>query len=209
MPQQAQKEHPAQKEAFDWTQAIPWVVAAIAAIFGPVAGFFWAVYVRRRQERDTRQIETAKKSAGAEFDRVNKQQESLTLEERYRKMLVEKLGWVQMLGSPDIPNLPVHLLDTFVSRRISETWRSESRFDPEAQARQHESGLDFTPEQITQRVFSDRRMLVIIGDPGSGKTTLLKYYAMCCLSPEGWRKLGFCRSAAPAILSAGSNPLSL
>jgi hypothetical protein len=215
VPQGEQTKDHAAEENSGWTQAIPWIITGIAAIFGPIAGFVWAVYLHRRLGRDTKQVETAKKSASAEFDRTNRQKESLTLEARYRRMLAEKLGWVQMLGSPDIPNLPVHLLDTFVSLRISETWRSESRFDPEAQARQQERDQDFTPEQIMQRAFSDRRMLVIIGDPGSGKTTLLKYYAMCCLSPEGWGKLGFPEAPLPLyyplgrIRSLGQLPKSL
>ena len=48
-----------------------------------------------------------------------------------------------------------------------------------------------------QRAFKKRRMLLVIGNPGSGKTTLLKYYALCALEDDHFKRLGF--AAPPTV----------
>ncbi len=102
-----------------------------------------------------------------------------------------------MLGSPEIQNLPVSLLDAFVSLDISETWRSESQYDPRKKTGMQKADRSFPPEAVIQRPFKQYRMLLIIGEPGSGKTTLLKYYAMCCLIEHRYQKLGFKKPVFP------------
>ena len=115
------------------------------------------------------------------------------LEKEYYGALKEELGTIHMLGSPDIESKTVKLEDAFVSLRISESWRSEMRFDPGNKIMGHEGERHLTPEQVMKRAFQNYRLLLIIGDPGSGKTTLLKYYAMHCLDKEHkkYRQLGF------------------
>ena len=181
-------EDTAKKQTSDPWRFVPWIIAAVAAIFGPVGGGIFAVYRYRRRIQEEEEKEEAKRKAGKKFEEELEQEVFHNVEDRYRATLKEELGWVKMLGSPDIPNLPVHLLDTFVSLRISETWRSETRFDPK---QEEDRAKDYTPEQIMQRAFTKRRLLLIIGDPGSGKTTLMKYYAMCCMSSERCKRLGF------------------
>lgn len=134
-----------------------------------MAGWLFAFYKYCHRIPDLKQQEIMKREVGAEFEAEKELEKSQTLEERYRATLKEELGWIKMLGSPDIPTLPVHLLDTFVSLRISETWRSETRFDLKEEARPQERERDFTPEQIIKRAFANRRMLLTVGDPGSGK----------------------------------------
>jgi len=114
-----------------------------------------------------------------------------TIQKRYRMVLEEELGSIRLLGSPDIETLPVKLLDAFVTLDISETWRSEDRFDPQKMKKEMEPERYSSPEKVMQRAFQRYRLLLIIGDPGSGKTTLMKYYAMCCLGDEGYKALGF------------------
>ena len=119
--------------------------------------------------------------------------------ERLENTLRLELGSVRMLGSPDIPNVPVQLLDTFVSLDISTAWRTDLRFDREGRGTLSEPERNLNPDTVIQRAFQNYRMLLLIGDPGSGKTTLLKYYAMCCLSDE-YAKLGFDRQPLPIYL---------
>ncbi|NTW70336.1 MAG: SUMF1/EgtB/PvdO family nonheme iron enzyme [Chlorobiaceae bacterium] len=109
----------------------------------------------------------------------------------YQDYLKREFGTMSISGSPAIASFSVALSDTFVSLRLSDTWRSEGRF--------HRTTPDgvipdgnrvLTPEEVMSFVFKNHRLLLVIGDPGSGKTTLLKYFALSCL--EGRHEtLGF------------------
>jgi formylglycine-generating enzyme required for sulfatase activity/energy-coupling factor transporter ATP-binding protein EcfA2 len=48
---------------------------------------------------------------------------------------------------------------------------------------------ELTPMQVLQRAMNKKKSLLILGGPGSGKTTLLKYFAVCCLDPEGRERI--------------------
>jgi len=109
----------------------------------------------------------------------------------YQLSLKEELRWIRMLGLPNIERIDVNLDDdTFVPLRFTRS----REFAPNGPERMH-SRLEeniLTPDRVMQEAFkSDRRMLLVIGDPGAGKTTLLKYYALCCLDPECFSRLGF------------------
>ncbi|WP_232203889.1 SUMF1/EgtB/PvdO family nonheme iron enzyme [Chlorobaculum parvum] len=109
----------------------------------------------------------------------------------YQSTLKEELRWIRMLGLPNIERIDVNLDDdTFVPLRFTRS----RKFAPDGPERMH-SMLEeniLTPDRVMQEAFkSDRRMLLVIGDPGAGKTTLLKYYALCCLGPERFSRLGF------------------
>ena len=110
----------------------------------------------------------------------------------YQSTLKEELRWIRMLGLPNIERIDVNLDDdTFVPLRFTRSWE----FAPDEPERMHsmlEMDNILTPDRVMQEAFKkDRRMLLIIGDPGAGKTTLLKYYALCCLDPERYTRLGF------------------
>ena len=93
--------------------------------------------------------------------------------------------------------MPVNLLDAFVSLDLSETWHSESRFDPEKMKQPSADEKHTNPENVLKRAFRKFRLLLLIGDPGSGKTTLMKYYAISCLKDEGYKKFGFKEKVLP------------
>ena len=103
------------------------------------------------------------------------------LEDEYQSTLKEEMGWIKLLGSPDIERVQVGLTDTFVPLRISDRWKSEGRFNLNQKVRNELEEDSASPDEILQWVFSRYRMFLVIGDPGSGKSTLLKYYAICCL----------------------------
>jgi predicted NACHT family NTPase len=92
--------------------------------------------------------------------------------------------------------LKVRTLEVFVSLRLTEEWHGERSLDQ----LEREESRQLTPEQVLQRAFRRKRLLLIIGDPGSGKTTLLKYYAMCCLDAAGRQKLGLQQPLLPIVV---------
>ncbi len=175
----------------DMNQMMPWLIALGALVL--------AVYQYYRRRTDTRDMLRDEMRVKDEFETSQAKERELTAEESYRAALHKELGSIKILGSPDIDSLPVSLLDSFVSLRISETWRNESRFDPRKMERQHED-RDLSPEEILQRAFRQDRMLVLIGEPGSGKTTLMKFYAMTCLEGGGGSALGFKQAVLPLYL---------
>ena len=111
----------------------------------------------------------------------------------YRSTLKEELGYIRMLGLPGVESIKVNLNDdTFVPLRLSN--RPESGFHPNKKDKSEGSekvdGI-LNPDEVMQRAFKNRRMLLVIGDPGAGKTTLLKYYALCALDDDHYKRLGF------------------
>jgi formylglycine-generating enzyme required for sulfatase activity len=110
----------------------------------------------------------------------------------YQSTLKEELRWIRMLGLPNIERIDVNLDDdTFVPLRFTRS-RERDSDEPDRLHSMLEMDNILTPDRVMQEAFkSDRRMLLVIGDPGAGKTTLLKYYALCCLDPERFSRLGF------------------
>ncbi len=120
-------------------------------------------------------------------------------ENEYRAVLRDELGTVKMLGSPDVPSVPVDLLDTFVSLDITAMSPGQGRAGLKQKEMVGRTNRKLSPEATLKRAFEAHRMLLILGDPGSGKTTLLKYCAMLCLKNRH-KKLGFKESPLPIHL---------
>jgi formylglycine-generating enzyme required for sulfatase activity/energy-coupling factor transporter ATP-binding protein EcfA2 len=110
---------------------------------------------------------------------------------RYQGALKTELGTISLLGTHALENIPVTLTDTFVSLRISDTWRTDMRWSPKVSHELQREERIRNPEEVVTLVFETCRLLLVIGDPGSGKTTLLKHYALACLENEHYKTLGF------------------
>ena len=175
---------------FDWTQAIPWAISLAAVIVAAAAlAFGFYQYHRRRPNAIVEEVDTLQ--ANVDFQRSQKQQATQTAEEGYRSVLKEELGVTQVLGTHEIANVPVDLLETFVSLDISAASEADSERDPARRAIPQQDLRALTPESVLRRAFENYRMLLVLGDAGSGKTTLLKYYAMLCLKGKRHGELGF------------------
>ncbi|NTV67584.1 MAG: SUMF1/EgtB/PvdO family nonheme iron enzyme [Chlorobaculum sp.] len=120
-----------------------------------------------------------------------KSSEHQRLLQRYQETLKNHLCEVNLSGSPAIDSFSVRLEDTFVSLRLSETWRSERRFQKGLVDDGMDGARTRNPEEVMSLVFKHHRLLLVIGDPGSGKTTLLKYYALSCMDDGRYKELGF------------------
>ncbi len=110
---------------------------------------------------------------------------------RYQEALKTELGTISLLGTHALENIPVTLTDTFVSLRISDTWRTDMRWNPKVSYESQQQERIRNPEEVVSLVFETCSLLLVIGDPGSGKTTLLKHYALSCLENEHYTTLGF------------------
>ena len=182
-----ESEETVQKETFNWIKNILSIIAPIVA----VAVGLLAFYKYRHRIFDLTQQVITEKKVGAEFEREKELGKSLVFEEQYRATLKAELGTVKMLGSPDVPNVPVDLLDTFVSLDITAMSAGQHRENTELKSECVEMDRKLSPESALRRTFEKYRMLLILGDPGCGKTTLVKYYAMLCLKGERHNELGF------------------
>jgi len=174
-----------------------WVSMGVLAV--GVLGFLAGRWDRSRTRQNEQAKTVGQEQGRVEFQRAHQHTQQESGRERYENTLRQELGSVRMLGSPDIPNVPVQLLDTFVSLDISTSWRTDQRFDPRDREAMLDQQRHLDPDSVIQRAFQRFRLLLLIGDPGSGKTTLMKYYAMCCLSGE-YDKLGFDLRPLPIYL---------
>nr|NIM82994.1 NACHT domain-containing protein [Candidatus Aminicenantes bacterium]NIQ71347.1 NACHT domain-containing protein [Candidatus Aminicenantes bacterium] len=173
---------------FKWQDAVPWVIAFLMFLLALIP------YLKRRKDAILKR--KAELAAEKEFKEEMRISEGRTAEEIYRAALKEELGTLHLLGTPDIESKPVRLEDAFVSLCISESWRSEKRFEKPEKIERMEMERHLTAEQVMKRAFKNFRLLLVIGDPGSGKTTLLKYYAVKCLD-KGHGELGFKKEIFP------------
>ncbi|NTV66998.1 MAG: SUMF1/EgtB/PvdO family nonheme iron enzyme [Chlorobaculum sp.] len=119
------------------------------------------------------------------------QVENQRLLQRYQETLKNHLSEVNLSGSPAIESFSVRIEDTFVSLRLSDTWRSERRFQKGLVDDGMDGARTRNPEEVMSLVFKHHRLLLVIGDPGSGKTTLLKYYALSCMDDSRYKEFGF------------------
>jgi predicted NACHT family NTPase len=173
---------------FEWQVVVPWVLAAAALIF--------AIYQYARRIKDIKPKKIAELEAQKEFKEKEQTSTAKTAEATYRAALKEELDHIDLLGSPEIESKAVKLEDAFVSLCISESWRSEDRFNRQTKMEHLEMERYLTPEQVMNRAFKKNRLLLVIGDPGSGKTTLLKYYAVSCLNKK-YSEFGFKEDVFP------------
>lgn len=103
-----------------------------------------------RQKKDTMLKKIAEHEADMEFEYDQRFKKTKKAEEIYCAALKEELGFIHMLGSPQLESKAVKLEEAFVSLRISQQWRSENRFEPcqEMDMERQETGCHFSPEEV-------------------------------------------------------------
>ena len=109
------------QNGFKWYIVVPWVFAFLIFLLALIP------YLKRR--KDAKNKKKAELEAEKEFKDEVRIKEGRTAEQIYRAALKEELGTLNLLGTPDIDSKPVKLEDAFVSLCISESWRSDKRFE--------------------------------------------------------------------------------
>ncbi|MDZ7292706.1 MAG: NACHT domain-containing protein, partial [candidate division KSB1 bacterium] len=191
---------PDSTSALHWIEKHPVLFASLVGLVTALIGAWVTWSIARRSERKAPQIAKASKKAEKEAEREYEEDIQIIAtdetERRYLNGVKAEHDTIKLYGFQSSANLKVSTLEVFVPLRLTEEWRGErSREVPE-----REDGRHLTPEQVLQRAFRKKRLLLIIGDPGSGKTTLLKYYSMCCLDEKGRQKLGLRQPLLPIFL---------
>ncbi len=165
-----------------------WVI--IPVIIG-VAMFIFGIYQYRKRKSIEKEKTTAGLEAKKEFEQKEKDEVVETNESRYKAALMKELGDIKILGSPTIDTIPVKLMDTFVSLRLSTFYRTDKRIDYGRGVEKLPEARDFTPDEIIELAFKEGNLLLIIGDPGSGKTTLVKYFSVTNIEEKRWADMTF------------------
>ncbi|MCP5102694.1 MAG: NACHT domain-containing protein, partial [bacterium] len=159
------------------------IFSALGGFLIGLAVFVFAIFRYRRRDRDAKKKKEAEMEAKIEIETHTQNIEATTLKDNYKEALKEDLGNIRMFGG-EFESKSVRLDQSFISLRMSETWRCETRFDKRSRENipvQPGAENYLSPAKVMARAFQKCRLLLIIGDPGSGKTTLLKHYAMTCL----------------------------
>ncbi|TLU87727.1 MAG: NACHT domain-containing protein [Chlorobium sp.] len=163
---------------------------ALTAVIAAV-GWILFFYQRKNIKPDAAKKTEGELEAKQQFVEKEQERRAKTDYECYQEALKEELGTISLLGTHALENIPVSLTSVFVSLRLSDTWRSETRFYPDTCHAPQTEGSVRSPEEVMRLVFEKNRLLLVIGDPGSGKTTLIKYYALSCFENAHYKKLGF------------------
>ncbi|HLP57892.1 MAG TPA: hypothetical protein VK186_03645, partial [Candidatus Deferrimicrobium sp.] len=115
-----------EEKGVKWELWIPVIVALMIGLLG--GGGVISLIQHRKRIKDAEEKKIAELSAERIFKTTEEINEETTAETIYGDTLRAELGKIDMLGSPDIESKTVQLSAAFVSLRISETWRSETRF---------------------------------------------------------------------------------
>ncbi len=199
--QEGKTDQPGKKETDDTAggNGLNFWIALLIGLLG--GGGIIAIIQYVKQFKNARRLRKEEMEEKDKFKKDQNNLRSLSDKDKYIATIKKELGYIDLLGSPDIENRPVKLEDAFVSLCISEYWRSELRFDP-GEDMKEESHRHLPPEIVMKRAFQKFRLLLVIGDPGSGKTTLVKYYAVNCLdtAKRGCTQFGFSHPVLPLYL---------
>jgi hypothetical protein len=174
------------------------LITGILTLLAALAGGYFVRRSRKKEAPIAEEVARAELRVEQEHQHELKTRTGKELVQRYCEGLANEHGIIRLIGFDRTANLDVGTLELFVSLRFSAGPRGELEHD----LRQIEDGRLLSPEKVLQRAFAGRRrrLLLVLGDPGSGKTTLLKYFAVRCLEPEGWQKLGLAKPLLPIIV---------
>uniref|UniRef100_Q3ASA4 NACHT domain-containing protein n=1 Tax=Chlorobium chlorochromatii (strain CaD3) TaxID=340177 RepID=Q3ASA4_CHLCH len=150
------------------------------------------LYLRKRRIKDELEKKEALSIAEQKAKKKYIDIENNKYAERYQVALAKELDKSNLPASNALDSFSVKLTDTFVSLRLSETWKCDTKFIPDqSQDMLKEKHRVRTPEEVMGLVFEKFSLMLVIGDPGSGKTTLLRHYVLTCLQKDGYNALGF------------------
>ncbi len=165
----------------NWIEENPALSSVIATILAAFIGV-WAQFRGRRKIRDDGTEKLPERKA----------------RKKYFEYIEREHGKIRLYGFFSRANIDMRLVDVFVSLRLVETFsgREKARRDDT-----HEGETEVRkPADVLQRAESQKRILLILGDPGTGKTTLLKHYAICAKDSKLWKDIGLSLQRIPLFI---------
>lgn len=195
-PNAAAQESP--RFALQWIEEHPVLFSFIAAGLGLLGGWLLARRGEKKAPEVTQKTELAKLEAEQDFKTRQKSQDRDMVKQQFLDFVRGEHGHIKLFGflSHAHANSDVHLIDVFVSPRISEAGHeigSEKMLRGEMRDQ-------LTPPEALENAISKNKALLVLGGPGSGKTTLLKYFAICCLNAKGRERIRLRRPLLPIFV---------
>lgn len=194
---QAKSAVPDSASWFEKNPALTGLIGVIVgALFTALAGWLLARSGEKKAPEVTQKTERAKLETERDFKTSLQSQNEDTIKQQFLDFVRGEHGRIKLFGFLSHANLDVHLIDVFVSLRMSEAG--------------HETGSEkilrgeirdqLTPPEALENAITKNKALLVLGGPGSGKTTLLKYFAICCLDAKGHERIRLRRRLLPIFV---------
>ncbi len=187
-------------DSASWFEKNPALTALIGVIVGALLSALAAWWLARRGEKKapevTHKTERAKLETERDFETSLQSQNDDTIKQQFLDFVRGEHGRIKLFGFLSHANIDVHLIDVFVSLRMSEAGHEIG----EEKTLRGEMRDQLTPPEALENAISRNKALLVLGGPGSGKTTLLKYFAICCLDAKGRERIRLRRPLLPIFV---------
>lgn len=179
---------------YDWLEKHADVF--ITGLLALLAGWWLARRGEKKAPEVTQKTERAKLETERDFRTSLQSQDEDTIKQQFLDFVRGEHGRIKLFGFLSHANIDVHLIDVFVSLRMSEAGHEISS----EKTLRGEICDQLTPPEALENAISKNKALLVLGGPGSGKTTLLKYFAICCLDAKGHERIRLRRPLLPIFV---------
>ncbi len=141
-------------------------------------------------------IPTASQSRRVKSKAAKRKDGENKLLRNYLEVVNREHSRISLFGFLSSANIPVNLLDAFVSLRLTESGRDF----PEIRVEKETNNRLVSPRQLLVRAITEDKSILILGEPGSGKTTLMRYLAICSIDDSKREQLSLKKPLIPLLI---------